>query len=118
MEGVVRKLQPVIGIPFSVPGRPEIMIEFVVDTGFSGELLLPKEAVEVLGLPYQIDVMSTLADGVSRRTALHKATIQWDNEWIEVGVLATGNRPLLGTALLADHRVEIEFDEESLVHIY
>ncbi|MBC7808992.1 MAG: clan AA aspartic protease [Akkermansiaceae bacterium] len=118
MEGVVRKLQAVIGIPFSILGRPDIVIEFVVDTGFSGELLLPKEAVEILGLPYQIDVMSTLADGVSRRVALHKATISWNGELLDVGVLATGNRPLLGTALLADHRLEIEFDEDSIVHVY
>lgn len=118
MEGVVRKLQAVIGVPFSVLGRPDIVIEFVVDTGFSGELLLPQAAIEVLGLPHQMDVMSTLSDGVSRRVAVYKATILWDGELLEVGVLATGNRPLLGTALLANHRVEIEFDEDSIVHVY
>lgn len=118
MEGTVRGLQAVLTVPFRIDGKPDIGIEFVIDTGFAGELLLPEEAIKVLRLSYQTDIDTTLADGTERTIPVYAATITWDNELVEVGVLAAGKRPLLGTALLALHRVEIEFDEGGAVHVY
>ena len=42
--------QAEIGVTLRQPNRPDMEIEFVVDTGFEGALTLPPSAVAALGL--------------------------------------------------------------------
>ncbi|MDJ0846633.1 hypothetical protein [Crocosphaera sp.] len=48
---------------------------------------------------------------------VHQASILWNGEEKEVRVLATGRRPLLGTALLEEYELVIQFTEGGLVTI-
>ncbi|WP_292825949.1 hypothetical protein [Nostoc sp. JL33] len=48
---------------------------------------------------------------------VHQANIIWNGEEREVNVLATGKRPLLGTGLLDEHELVIQFIEGGLVTI-
>jgi clan AA aspartic protease len=84
-------------------------IECVVDTGFEGFLTLPTTVVDELGLPYLINISANLADNSSVQTDVHAATVLWNGIERQVAVLAMGHRPLIGTALLEDYHLSIDF---------
>ncbi|NJP11541.1 MAG: hypothetical protein HC866_20420 [Leptolyngbyaceae cyanobacterium RU_5_1] len=48
---------------------------------------------------------------------VHQATIFWDGVERDVRVFATGRRPLIGTALLNEQELVIQFTEGGLVMI-
>ena len=60
MTGVVESHHVLLPVTFRVAGSPNTSIEFVVDTGFVGELTLPVAAVQALGLPYLRDITSSI----------------------------------------------------------
>jgi clan AA aspartic protease len=94
-----------------------IQVEFVIDTGFTGFLSLPSFVVERLQLPYRFDQDADLADGSTIQIPIHEAQIIWQGEELVVRVLATGNRPLFGTAMLAGEELHAQFIEEGLVTV-
>jgi len=117
ISGIVSDGHPIIIIPFRIPNRADFPIEFVVDTGFTDELCLPPEAVALLNLPFKYDMLVSLADNSPVMLPVHKAIILWNNEERETRVFATGRRPLIGTALLAEYELVIQFTEGGLVTI-
>jgi clan AA aspartic protease len=117
MTGRVSALHILVSVPFRRVGEPDIAIEFVVDTGFTGELCLPPDAVAALGLPFRYDLQAHLADDSSVVLPVHDATILWHGVEFEAIVLATGKRPLLGTALLDGYELHSQFRENGLAAI-
>ena len=99
IEGTVRALQASIPAIFRLAGRPNLIIECVVDTGFAGALTLSPDAIKALGLPFFQEIEANLANDV------------------EVAVLAMRRRPLLGTALLGGKRLCVNFVENGEVTI-
>jgi predicted aspartyl protease len=63
-------VQAQVGIAFRLPPHPDVVIEFVIDTGFEGALTLPPDAVAALGLPYLIDIDANLADDTRTKVAV------------------------------------------------
>jgi len=92
-------------------------MEFVIDTGFEGALTMPPEAVAALGLPFYQEMIANLADNSNIRVDVFRASILWNEEMQSVAVLATGNRPLLGTSLLVGYEVNIPFADGRTVTI-
>ncbi len=117
MTGSVRSLHIMLPVTFRLTGLPDITIEFIVDTGFTGLLTLPPDAVTALGLPFLHKIPAQLADGSFVEVAIHAATIVWRDVEAEARVLATGERPLLGTALLDGSELLAQFREEGLVTV-
>lgn len=107
--GRVVGLQACVNIVLRPVGQPGITIEFVVDTGFEGALALPPRTVAMLGLLLHQRVVSKLADASRKLTVVYKARIDWGGAVLEVAVLAIGDRPLLGTALLDGHNLSVDF---------
>jgi predicted aspartyl protease len=62
-------------------------------------------------------MQARLANGSAVLLPIHLATILWDSEETMVPVLATGVKPLLGTALLKGFHLSIHFIEGGLVSI-
>lgn len=117
ISGRVENLHALIPVTFRLPGRPDIIIAFVVDTGFTDALCLLTNAVSALGIPYKFDFPARLADGSAVNLPTHEAVVVWEGVEPEVHVLATGNRPLIGTALLAGAELLIQFVEGGLVTV-
>jgi clan AA aspartic protease len=117
ISGQVVGLQARVEVIFRRLGQPNIGIEFVVDTGFEGALALPPAAVAALGLPIHQTIVSKLADASRKMTDVYIATIDWDGIALDVGVLAIGDRPLLGTALLDGYNLNIDFIANGIVQI-
>jgi clan AA aspartic protease len=117
MAGIVVDGHAIIAIPFRISNRADFPIEFVVDTGFTGGLCLPPEAVALLNLPFKYEMPVNLADNSEVMLPVHQAIILWNGEELESQVFATGRRPLVGTALLDEHELVIQFTQGGLVTI-
>ncbi len=100
ISGLVTDRHATVALTFLLPNGSSIAIEFVIDTGFTGELCLPPEAVSLMGSPFRYDTSANLADNSEVLLSVHEAIILWDGEEREVLITAAGRRPLLGTALL------------------
>ena len=92
-------------------------LEFLVDTGFTGEIILPEEIVAELGLQYETQMTSYLADGSAIQTHVFNAIVLWHGEQRQVEILALGDRPLLGMSMLEDNDIAIRCRDHGLVEI-
>jgi clan AA aspartic protease len=114
-EGFVQDLQARVNVVLRLPGRPHLVVEGVVDTGFAGALTLSPAVIGALGLPFFQEIEANLADDSDVKSAVHIATIIWEGQELEVAVLAMGRRPLLGTALLNGKRLCADFVDDGEV---
>ena len=109
IQGIVVGLQARIGLILRLPENLDIEIECVVDTGFEGFLTLPSPEIAKLGLHYLGQINAKLADNSDVATNVYLATILWNGVEKDVAVLGMGHRPLIGTALLEDYHLSIDF---------
>ncbi|WP_419756912.1 clan AA aspartic protease [Anabaena sp. FACHB-595] len=109
-----RATVPVI---FRLPGQPDFSLDFVIDTGFNGYLTLPPQAVSAMNLPLHSTIPAILADGSQVLSSIHLATIVWDNVEKVVFVLASANKPLLGTGMMNGYHLGIDFEDNGLVSL-
>ncbi len=114
ISGQVVALHILLPVQFRLRNPPDIAIEFVVDTGFTGELTLPLAAIEKLEFDYIESISANLATDEEVELPVYAANILWGGVEREVRVLATGRRPLLGTALLEGLDLYAQFREGGL----
>lgn len=84
------------------------MTEIVVwvDTGFTGDLVLPRSQIASLGLPLSDSVRAVLADGSPIQVDTYRAEIAWFGALRSIEVIMNdGNYPLLSVGLLRDRRL-------------
>ena len=117
IAGKVQGHHALVLVTFRLAGRPDVTIEFVVDTGFVGFLTLPPTAVTALGLPFLHDTPANLADDSEVQLPVHVATIIWQGTERRVRLLATGKRPLLGMALLDGQELVVQCTDGGLVTV-
>jgi clan AA aspartic protease len=115
IQGSVVGLEAQVKLIVCLPNQRRVQIECVVDTGFAGALTLPPAIVAKLELPFVIRMNANLADDSNVMTPVHKATILWHGREEDIAVLSMGCRPLLGTALLEDCNLNIDFREGGAV---
>jgi len=80
----------------------------VIDTGFTGHLTVPAELASSLALPELGLEEVMLADGSTEVASVHRATVEWHGRSRTIPVLAVGDDPLIGMALLAGSRLMID----------
>jgi clan AA aspartic protease len=80
----------------------------VIDTGFSGELILPSETILRLGYPYAGAVGGTLADGSEAQVDYYEGRVLWLGQRREVIAIAAEGQPLIGMELLLGSRLVVE----------
>jgi clan AA aspartic protease len=107
----------ILSIKFSLAGGVYLSISCVIDTGFNDYLTLPTQAVALMNLPLHTATQVRLADGSQALIPIHLARIEWNDREELVQVLATGTKPLLGTALLQGFRLTVEFADGGMVKI-
>ena len=100
----------IVPVIFCLPTQPDFSLDFVVDTGFNDHFTLPQQAVSAMNLPLYSSTPARLADGSEALLSIQLATIVWDSIEKVVPILASGYKPLLGTALMGGYRLEIDFD--------
>ncbi len=117
MNGRVEDNHAFLPVSFRFEEHSDVTLEFVVDTGFVGELTLPLSAVEAMGLRYINNIEANLADDSVVRLPVYLANIIWRGEERSVLVLATGKRPLLGMGLLSGSELVVQCQDDGLVTV-
>jgi clan AA aspartic protease len=109
--------EPVVRLRIRGPSGSVTDVDVVVDTGFTGALVLPAAVVAALGLPWRSGGMAILADGSTQQTDYYEAELEWGPGWQTVLALSVGPESLLGMRLLAGYRLTVEGSPGGLVEI-
>jgi clan AA aspartic protease len=117
ISGIVNDRHPLVKVIFRTRNRSNLPIEFLIDTGFTDQICLPLETVTLLGLRFRYAISVNLADGSEVTLPVHEGMIIWNGVEQRIRVLATGIRPLLGTALLEYCELTVHFKEGGMVKI-
>lgn len=89
-------------------------VECLVDTGFSGALVLPARLVAEIGLPIIGHEKNLLMVGGARTSAdLALAQVEWLGE-VKSVVVIVEDEYLVGTQLLEDARLTIDYPKRTL----
>jgi clan AA aspartic protease len=100
------------GIGFQ--GR-ETIVEGVLDTGFNGFLCLPIPVAITLGLVLRDTIQAELADGTVINELVFAGRAEWDGAVRDVRVILTRSEDtLIGTAFLADYRVQLDYSARTV----
>lgn len=105
------------GLPFASLHVQEKEIEFLIDTGFNGSLLLPLELIQKHHLLKMGKVEYVLADGTISEAEVFEAEINWLSHKRKVPVVSSdANFALLGMELLS-HAKTILHPERNILTI-
>ncbi len=84
------------------------LIRSVIDTGYTGDLMLPKSLVESLGLALQGRQQAMLGDGSVKVFRMYAGSIIWDGQTRRIEINSSESEALVGMGLLEDYKLEIE----------
>lgn len=97
------------------PNSEPVSIEAWVDTAFDGHFVFSAKLVASLALETLAETEAILADGTKVALETYVAYLDWFGETVPVQVVANeGLFPLLGTALLANRRLVIDYVEQQV----
>lgn len=80
----------------------------IIDTGFTGKLMLPGDLIDRLGLPQVGELPITLGDGQTADVKMYLAIVLWHGEERIVQTLRTDGKPLIGMSLLYGNRLTLD----------
>ena len=107
-----RVRQPTIPIAMLEPVQKRfITFDFIIDTGFDGDLQLPTADIRKLGLTSTGTVNTQLADGQVVRARTYPASVVWFGTSTAVNVVESEkNIPLIGAKLLWGSSMTVQWE--------
>lgn len=118
MFGVVSSMrEATISLVVSNANRQTLMIDAVIDTGYTGYLSLPPKNIVALNLPWTGTDRGTLGDGSEVTFQIYAATIIWDGQYKSIPVNEAETDPLVGMSLLYGYDLQIRAVEGGNVTI-
>jgi len=92
-----------------------VLVTTWIDTAFDGHLVFSRTLIEELALDELVDTEAILADGSKVVLETFVCFLDWFGERIPLQVIANdGLYPLLGTALLDQRVLQIDYAQKSL----
>lgn len=118
MRGTVNaRLEAKLSLTIIGPTGIRQDINAVIDTGFTGSLVLPAATVTALELVRRSGGTATLADGSSCNYDNFGAEVEWSGSTRGVVVSAIGYEALAGMVLLAGHKLTVEIEDGGAVEV-
>jgi clan AA aspartic protease len=111
------RLEAVLRLRVTGPTGIDMEVDAVVDTGFTGSLVLPTTAIGALGLTRRSGGSATLADGTVRHFDTYGAEVEWDGTKRGAVVSAVGTEALIGMMLLDGHELRVEVEVGGMVEV-
>ena len=109
MQGQVNTgFEPVLALALLDNDHATVQIDFVIDTGFTGEATLPQRFIDRLRLRRSDQMEPILADGTIRIVEIYIARLQWYGILKAVNIVNIESAPLVGMALLAGSNLSID----------
>ena len=94
---------PIVPLRIVLPDGGQYRIEFLVDTGYDGQLTLLPDLVQLLALvPTGETREAIVASGAVVGWPVYRASVLWNGQVRNVEVLESDTPPLLGMAMLYD----------------
>ncbi len=85
-------------------------IDVWIDTGFTGDLVMPQTAIDELGLTKSGSIDAVLADGSQTELSTYSCVVEWFGKERNIEVIANdGEYPLLGVGLLLGLELRIDY---------
>lgn len=100
--------EALINVEVAGPGDRRILVQAVVDTGFSDDLTLPPGLIRELGLRDRGSTLMVLADGSEVDVFLFGATVVWREREIPILVAEASGPALLGMSFLYGSRLTVD----------
>jgi len=98
----------------STSGETQVVAAWI-DTAFNGQFVFPRKLIEQLGLEQFAATDAILADGSKVTLESYVCYMNWFGTMIAAQVVAKdGKLPLLGTELLADRMLVIDYANRRL----
>jgi clan AA aspartic protease len=118
MFGVVNSIcEATIKVAVGRIGSPKIIVNAVIDTGFTSFLSLPLSVIESLELPWSCLDFGTLGDGSEVVFEMYSASVIWDGQIQIIDVVASEAEPLVGMSLLYGYDLRIQAVEGGTVSV-
>ncbi|MEM8866379.1 MAG: clan AA aspartic protease [Planctomycetota bacterium] len=117
MQGIVDSSgRSLLAVKIQSPAEPEpAEIDVWIDTGFTGDLVIPRSLVEKLSLQQSGSVDAVLADGSHAELQTFSCVIEWFGTQRKLEVIANdGEFPLLGVGLLLGLELRIDYRDFQL----
>ncbi len=92
-------------------------IEAIIDTGFTGELMLSGDLIDRLEIPRVGELPITLGDGSEVYVSLYLTIVVWHSEKRIVQTLRTDGNSLVGMSLLFGNRLILDVVTDGEVSI-
>jgi clan AA aspartic protease len=89
-------------------GNQRLVVDAVLDTGYTGFLTLPPSVIAALGLTWLGSEEGTLGDGSLHDFDVYSAQIIWDGAFRTIKVNESDTQSLIGIGLLYGYEVCIE----------
>ena len=100
----------------AVKGAGKQVIPVWIDTAFNGGLVIPRQHIKRLGLKQASTTQATLADGRTVDLETFTCHLEWFGHEYRTQVIANdGEFSLLGTQLLADRTLTIDYKTKTVV---
>lgn len=112
MKGVVDDSgRAILTIQIFCPKHPGgVKVHVWVDTGFTGDMVLPESLIEVLELEVTGSIDGILADGSQVELSTYHCQLDWFGRNRDLEVIAnSGQTPLLGVGLLLAKELNIDY---------
>lgn len=117
MDGIVdASLRALLDVPVAAAkGDERTLLRVWIDTAFNGGLVIPRSSVERMGLKQGSTTAAILADGRSIDLETYTCYFDWFGNTHRTQVVASDSQfPLLGTMLLADRRLTIDYERKTV----
>jgi len=83
-------------------------VRAIIDTGFTGDLTLPRNIIDQLGFTLRGFQRVILGDGSLQYFEMFVGVVIWDGKMREVEINAAETNSLIGMGLLEDYKLEME----------
>jgi clan AA aspartic protease len=100
-------LEPIVRLRVLGHHGEERDLEFVLDTGFNGFVILPPDLVSEFGYERVCIEFATLADGREEAFDVYRARILWDGQPRDIEADVANAAPLIGMAMLEGHDLQV-----------
>ncbi len=93
------------------------VVNAVIDTGYTGDLILPKGIIEALQLSLRGVQEATLGDDSVAIFEIYTGSVIWDGEIRKVEINASEVSALVGMGLIENFKLEIEGKPDGQVRL-
>jgi clan AA aspartic protease len=83
-------------------------VKAIIDTGFTGDLTLPRNVTDELGFTLRGFQRVILGDGSLQYFEMFVGSVIWDGQMRRVEINAAETDSLVGMGLLEDYKLEVE----------